>query len=123
MVGPLAEELRVEVETLVEGTPAAGPSFALARATLARRLAQAKLVARYLEQRGPLEDDGEVRAAAKYETELLASVDRALGELGLTPRSAAALGVDLIRGESLVDEMESARRIREEAERRHGGAG
>jgi hypothetical protein len=55
------------------------------------------------------------------ELELLASVERSMDALALTPASAATLGVDLVRGESLVEAMDEAPRIREEAEQRHSG--
>ena len=121
MVGPLAAEIREGLEAMVAGTPAEAPSFELARAALARKLAQVQLLADYLAEHGPLDADGEVRNAARFEAELLDSVEKSLSGLGLTPTSAAALGVDMMRGESLVDELARARAIREDAERRHGG--
>ena len=120
LVGPLSEELRADLAAMVEGTPAGAPQFALALGALATKLARLQLVSTWLADNGPIDDDGEVRGAAKWELELLSSIEKSLDALGLTPTTAARLGVDLVRGVSITDEMDRARQIRAEAEDRLG---
>ena len=119
LVGPLSDELLESIGELVDGTPAAIPTFAAARGVLARKLARLTLVVEWLEEHGWIDDDGDVRAAADLEVRLLHSVEKSLDTLGLTPVSAAKLGVDLARTRSLSDELQEARDTRERAEARH----
>lgn len=119
LVGPLSEELLASIDDLVEGTPAAIPTFAAARGALARKLARLKLVAEWLEENGWIDDHGKVRAATDLEIRLLHSVEKSLDTLGLTPVSAARLGVDLARSRSLADELQEARDTRDRAETRY----
>ncbi len=121
LVGPIADAIAAELAEIVAGTPAAAPSFAAARSTLALRLARLRRVITYIEDRHgglPLDADGEVLPAARLEAELLAGVDKSLDALGLTPSAAARLGVDLLRGSSLAAEVEAALSARERADAR-----
>lgn len=121
LVGPIAVEIAEELEALVAGTPAEGPSFAAARSTLALRLARLRRVVDWIEQHHggmPLTAEGDVLPAARLEAELAAAVDKSLAELGLTPSSAARLGVDLMRGSSLAAEVEAALAARDRADAR-----
>lgn len=120
-VGPLAEEVLDEVEELCSDTPAAASQFAAARAVLARKLARLRLVSEYIEHQhggSPLTLKGGILKSAVFEQTLLASVERSLADLGLTPTAAAKLGVDLVRGTTLAEELASARQVRVEADER-----
>lgn len=127
LVGPLAAEIGEELEAIVAGTPAAAPMFLGARSALALKLARLRLVTRWLEDRGgmPIDGEGQPLSAARLEMELLASIEKSLNQLGLTPTAAARLGVDLARGSILqvgIDEhLAEGRRVRLEAEARHSG--
>ena len=123
LVGPLSDELRQDIAEMIQDTPAAAPQFAVAVGALATKLARLQLVSTWLSDNGPLDETGEPRPAVRFELELLASVEKSLDALGLTPTAAARLGVDLVRGESLVEHMDTARRIRAEAETKHRGTG
>ena len=121
LIGPLAEDILAEVEAACAGTPAGAPAFRVLRALLARKLARLRLVAEHLERAhsgSPVGSKGRIINAARLELDLLASVERTLGELGLSPAAAARLGVDLARGTSLAEEIEKARAAREAAEAR-----
>lgn len=121
MCGPVAAGLLDEVEQLCAGTPAGADEFVAARAILARKLARLRLVGEYIEEKhggSPLTHKGGVLKAAQFEQTLLASVEKSLADLGLAPASAAKLGVDLVRGTSLAEELSAARRVRSEATER-----
>ena len=124
-VSPRVEEMLELVETVCVGTPAEDPRFAPIRSLLAHKLARLSLVADHLNERhggSPVGAKGQLIKAARLELDLLASVEKTLGELGLTPAAAAKLGVDLARGTSLVEGMDQAREARERAERRLSGS-
>ena len=53
------------------------------------------------------------------EDALLASVEKSLTDLGLNPAAAAKLGVELVRGNSLAEELAAARQVRDHADRIH----
>lgn len=110
------EDIAKAIELLVAGTPAEGPSFAPARAALALRIARARRVTRWIDEERdglPLDAEGNALPAAELEAKLLSGIESSLAALGLTPTSAAKLGVDLVRGESLVEQMQRAARERE----------
>ncbi len=121
LVGPIADDIADELTDIVADTPAAAPSFAAARSALALKLARLRRVVTWIEERHggmPLDADGEVLAAARLELDLLASIEKSLDQLGLTPSSAARLGVDLLRGGSLATELQDALDARDRADRR-----
>ena len=118
MVGPLSAELLTDLEAMVAGTPAAQPMFDLARALLARKLAQIRLLNEYHTDAGMFTEKGYVRRSARFEADLLKSAETSLERLGLTPSSAAKLGVDLARGRSLADELQAGVDARRRAEAR-----
>lgn len=94
---PLAGQL---LDAMAEVAPhAADPAF---RATLERwayATAQARLLRRWLEEHGPLDDDGEVRGAATYLQRVEATAAKAEEQLGLTPRAWAQLVATLAQVE------------------------
>ena len=123
LVGPVAEDVAAEVEQLCSGTPAGEAQFAAARAVLARKLARLRMVGEYLETNhdgSPLTHKGGVLKAAQFELTLLASVEKSLTDLGLNPSAAAKLGVELVRGNSLAEELAAARQVRDHADQIHG---
>jgi hypothetical protein len=110
-----------QVEMLCRATPSGDARFATARGVLARKLARLQLVSDYLDRvhgGSPVSSKGQVIKAARLELDLMASVERSLAELGLTPMAAAKLGVDLARTGSLVDEIAVAKAARQRADRR-----
>lgn len=121
IVGPLPERVAAEVDALCAGTPAAAPAFAAARAVLVRKLQRLARVGEYLEAQhdgSPLTHKGGELKAARLEMDLLASVEKSLDQLGLSPMAAGKLGVDLGRGANLAEELEKARLAREQDEQR-----
>lgn len=124
VTNPRADELLELVDEVCLGTPAEDPRFAPMRSVLAHKLARLSLVADYLNERhggSPVGQKGQLIKAARLEMDLLASVEKTLGELGLTPTAAAKLGVDLARGHTLAEGMDQAREARERAEKRLSG--
>ena len=122
LVGPVAEDVAAEVEQLCSGTPAGEDQFAAARAVLARKLARLRMVGEYLETNhggSPLTHKGGVLKAAQFELSLLASVEKSLTDLGLNPAAAAKLGVELVRGSSIAEELAAARQVRDRADQTH----
>ena len=122
LVGPVAEDVAAEVEQLCSGTPAGEDQFAAARAVLTRKLARLRMVGEYLEANhdgSPLTHKGGVLKAAQFELTLLASVEKSLTDLGLNPSAAAKLGVELVRGSSLAEELAAAREVRDHADQIH----
>ena len=125
LVGPIASDVEREVEALCAGTPAGEPQFAAARAVLARKLARLRMVGEYLEANhdgSPLTHKGGVLKAAQFELSLLASVEKSLTDLGLNPGAAAKLGVELVRGSSIAEELAAARQIRVRADEVHSAS-
>jgi len=120
LLAPVVEDTLDVVESMCEGTPAAGPSFAAARETLATKAARLRMVTTWLDEHGWMDRRGSIRPATRLEVQLAQSVEASLDALGLTPTSAAKLGVDLGKATSLADELEAARVAREAAEARHG---
>lgn len=70
---------------------------------LASCLARLQSVAAWLELRGPLDEDGTPRAAASAERALRREAAAYLDALGMTPRSRAALGLDVALGMAAAD--------------------
>ena len=122
LIGPVASDVAQEVELLCSGIPAGEPQFAAARAVLARKLARLRMVGKYLEANhdgSPLTHKGGVLKAAQFELALLASVEKSLTDLGLNPGAAAKLGVELVRGSSIAEELAAARQVRDRADQTH----
>ena len=122
LVAEAATRTLPAVEEMCVGTPAAAPAFAANRRLLAHKLARLQMVADHLEADGYFNKRGNPRPSVKLELDLLASVERSLTTLGLTPQAAAKLGVDLGKASTLADELASAREARQRAEDRHGSA-
>ncbi len=121
LITPRASELLDIVDQICVGTPAEDPRFAPARALLAHKMARLSLVSDYLNERhagSPIGAKGQLIKAARLEMDLLASVEKTLGELGLTVTSAVRLGVDLARGQNLTEGIDQAREARQRAETR-----
>ena len=74
MVGPLSQELLTDLDEMVAGTPAAQPMFALARALLARKLAQIRLLNEHHTDAGMFTVKGYVRRSVRFEADLLRSL-------------------------------------------------
>jgi phage terminase small subunit len=72
---------------------------------LAEALCRLEDVTAHLRDRGLLDSEGSVRPAVDLERRLRAEVLDLCRELGLTPRSRAALGLDLARGLDLATAM------------------
>ena len=122
LIGPVVVDVAEEVEQLCSGTPAGEGQFAAARAVLARKLARLRMVGEYLEANhdgSPLTHKGGVLKAAQFELTLLASVEKSLTDLGLNPSAAAKLGVELVRGSSVAEELAAARQVRDRADQLH----
>ena len=122
LIGPVASDVAQEVELLCSGTPAGEAQFAAARAVLTRKLARLRMVGEYLEANhhgSPLTHKGGVLKAAQFELSLLASVEKSLTDLGLNPSAAAKLGVELVRGGSIAEELAAARQVRDRADQIH----
>ena len=123
LIGPVASDILDEVESICAGTPASDPQFAAGRAVLARKLARLRMVGEYIEANhagSPLTHKGGVLKAAQFEVTLLASVEKSLADLGLNPSAAAKLGVELVRGTSIAEELAAARQTRVRADEVHG---
>ena len=119
LITPRAEELLDLVDELCRGTPAEHRQFTALRQLLAHKLARLQLVSTYLNERhggSPVGQKGQILKCARLEMDLLASVEKTLGELGLTPASAGKLGVDLARGQNLTEGMDQARAARKRAD-------
>ena len=124
VVTPRASELLDVVDQVCLGTPAEDPRFAPARALLAHKLARLSLTSDYLNERhggSPVGAKGQLIKAARLEMDLMASVEKTLSELGLTPASAGKLGVDLARGQNLAEGIDQARASRRRADVRIDG--
>ena len=79
---------------------------------LADALCRLDDIAAYLLRRGWEDSDGRPRAVLEYEARLRNHVVDLLRELGMTPRSRAALGLDVVRARSAADEgLERLQRI------------
>ena len=125
LIGPVASDVAEEVELLCAGSPAGEAQFAAARALLARKLARLRMVGEYLEANhngSPLTHKGGVLKAAQFELTLLASVEKSLTDLRLNPSAGAKLGVELVRGSSLAEELAAARQVRDRADQLDGTA-
>jgi hypothetical protein len=105
----LREEHRVELEEIGGQIwsllPFRRPEFALAVAQLALRLWRQRRGYRDLTEHGLVRDGRPAPLLAEL-AKVENAIQRDLVELGLTPRSAAALGLDLARGERELSVLE-----------------
>lgn len=86
---PLADRIAAE---LVDVAPwAAEPTFAASVAAWARVEAQLQLVLDWLDEHGPLDDEGEPRGATNLQLKLESSAANLRATLGLDPQSWARL--------------------------------
>ena len=125
VINPIAGDLLDVVNAVCQNTPAEDRRFAPARELLAFKLARLQLVSTYLNERhagSPVGAKGQILKCARLEMDLLASVEKTLGELGLTPASAGKLGVDLARGQNLTEGIDQARAARKRADVRIDGS-
>ena len=102
-------DLARALEEMVAGTPAAAAPFAGARQALVLKCERLDKVRSYINDKhggSPLDRAGDPLAAARFEAELVRSIERSLGDLGLTPASAAKLGVNLAQSESMVQRIQ-----------------
>jgi len=100
-----------EVDAAIGGGVGSEPRYALSRDSAAAALARVRLLEAFLDDRGLLDGKGHPRPATKLLTEARASLLRHLEALGLTPSSAAKLGVDLgkMQGLSLAAKVAAER--------------
>ena len=108
-VAETAEEIR---QALTDSAPVrdqAGELPAADEATVelaARALCRVRRVEAWCEQFGYLDEKtGDVKPAVRYLEQATRTADRLLGELGMNPRSRAALGLDLARTVDLATAM------------------
>jgi hypothetical protein len=99
-----------------DGSPPAAD--ALAVSLLAETLCRVDSVRGYLDRRGFEDADGELRPAVALEARLRSDALAVAKELGLTPRSRMALGLDLVRVEGVAEDAAEQRRARELLDRR-----
>ncbi len=97
------------VEEITEALEAAAPVHDRAddpaRLTVARLLAQTRQVAEWLDKHGPLDAKGNPRPALGKLESLSNSLMKGLGQLGLTTRSRAELGLSIARTVDLATAM------------------
>lgn len=79
---------------------------------LAETLCRLDDISDYLVRRGWEDDSGKPRPVLEYEGRLRSHVLDLLRELGMTPRSRAALGLDLVRAASAGDQLDAHLRER-----------
>jgi hypothetical protein len=89
LVAPIAEQYREALPRVAPWTER--PAFDGAVASLAWIEAQLALVRHYLDEVGPLDEDGKPRPATALADRLEARAGTLRGELGLTPQSLAKL--------------------------------
>ena len=121
VINPLAGDLLDVVNAVCQNTPAEDRRFAPARELLAYKLARLQLVSNYLNERhggSPVGQKGQILKCARLEMDLLASVEKTLAELGLTPASAGKLGLNMARGHTLSEGIDEAKVARKRAEKR-----
>ncbi len=94
------ESALVEIEAAVGDGPGSEPRFALARASAARALARVRLLEEYLDRVGILDSKGRPRPSTKLLEQAHAGFLKHLEAFGMTPASAARLGLDLTRAKS-----------------------
>lgn len=94
-----------QIEVAIADGPGSERRYALARHSAAKALARLQLLEAFLDERGLLDAKGRPRPAAKLLNEAHGSFLRHLEALGLTPMSAAKLGVDLGRARNLAEAL------------------
>lgn len=106
----LRDEHRAELEKIGEQIwsllPFKGVEFAPAVAQLALRLWRQRRAYRDLSEHGLVREDGRPAPLLVELAKIENAIQRDLVELGLTPRSAASLGLDLARGERELSVLE-----------------
>ena len=115
----VAPEVRELAAALGDGAPVRDadgglpPSDAVAVERAARILRRLRSVESWLDLHGQVAEDGTVRPAAELAVRLSGELGRALDSLGMSPRSRAALGLDLVRAADMataMSEPDAARR-------------
>lgn len=79
--------------------------FRLAAEALATAVARKRSGEAWLNEHGPLDENGAPRPAAELLEKTARSVERLLAECGMTPRAAAALNLDVARSVDLASAM------------------
>jgi hypothetical protein len=93
------EELDEIAATVWDLLPVKRPEFGLTVGQLAAKLWRQRRAYRDLSENGLIREGGKPAPLLVEVAKVENAIHRDLVELGLTPRSAAALGVDLVRGE------------------------
>ena len=111
--GPLLDEAtiaaRTEIEVALDGGPGMEDRFLPARELAARALAQVRSHADRLERIGPYDGKGRPRQELDQLHRALTTAERWMSAFGMTPSSAAKLGVDLARRATLAEEIAQAK--------------
>jgi hypothetical protein len=103
-----------ELEAALDGGPGSEPRYARARQLAAAAIARVLLLEEWLDVVGVLDGKGRIRPAVKALEAAHGAAQRWLVELGMTPRAAAGLGVDLSRAKAnLAAELAAERRKRD----------
>ncbi len=109
---PVSEAVREISDALARSAPVRDVEGALPAADeatvelAARALCRVRRVEAWCEQFGYLDEKtGDVKPAVRYLEQATRTADRLLGELGMNPRSRAALGLDLARTVDLATAM------------------
>lgn len=129
LVRDVEREIRELMNALAEQAPVRDPDGGLPGADIvaveaaARALKRWRSVSHWCDLHGRLDDDGEVRPAARYELEGESALHRCLDVLGMNPTSRAKLGLDLVRAQrTLGDELAEGRAAWEQREAIDGEA-
>jgi hypothetical protein len=99
-----------EIEHTLGNGPGSEPRFAIARQSCARALARVRLLEAWLEDRGLLDSKGRPRPSTRLLADAHSALLLHLQALGMTPISAARLGLDLTRQIDLATELVRAQR-------------
>jgi hypothetical protein len=118
-VEPIAREMVQAIMSDPTVTYLREPRYRAELAAWSAAEARCLLLRGWLAERGLLDDTGDVRAAARYLDTCEARAARCRAALGLSPRSAAELGRDVVAAEAgLAQLAEQGRQAREAAETR-----
>jgi hypothetical protein len=109
------KKLEVKTQAIVDALSAAAPvrdrdgrlpaADVVTVKLLADALVRLDLLGEWLGQEGLFTEDGDVRPALDLERRLRSQALEVAAELGMTPRSRAALGLDLVRGMSAAEQL------------------
>jgi P27 family predicted phage terminase small subunit len=130
LVADVETEVLELMEALGGSAPVHDPDGSLPAADVAaveraaRALKRWRTLSQWCDLHGRIVERGKAKGAVKPAAELELKAERelaaALEALGMTPRSRAALGVDLVRARVTAEEAEAARAARERLDARAG---